>query len=298
MTNQAFLQAQQQLAELIAAAKSGAIIPIRLPGQLEAIEALLIQAGQTFEETLAEASRGKASGDAQTVMLENAEFMKTAIHELRTPMTSIRGYSDMLANPGMSGDLNEMQAQLLQVIRTNSKRMEGLLSDMSYINKLRAGILKPVAKMDMFKNIAMLSEKQTRPLAEEINRTLEFDIPQGLPILTIDGDLLALAMTKLIENGLRYSAEGEGRVLVTAHGEESLLHITIEDNGIGMTEEEMAPLGTLFYRSENDAVRAFKGSGLGIPIAFGLFDLLNCKLEIHSEPGVGTRFSISLRGAS
>ncbi len=91
MTNQALFQAQQQLAELITAAKSGAIIPIRLPSQLEAIEALLIQADQTFEETLAEANRGKVSGDAQTVMLENAEFMKTAIHELRTPMTSPPG---------------------------------------------------------------------------------------------------------------------------------------------------------------------------------------------------------------
>lgn len=289
-------QVKTQLAELIEAAKSGAIIPIRLPGQLEDIQSTLLQAEEAIAEEIKAAQKPAATGDAATIIHENAEFIKTAIHELRTPMTSIRGYSDMLSNPAMSGELNDMQNQLLDVIRTNSRRMEGLLSDMSYINKLRAGILTVNPKMDMFKNIAQRAEKLAEPIAEELNRNLEFDIPQGLPILTTDGELLALAMLKLIENGLRYSPEGEGHVIVRGKNEDNDLIIVIEDNGIGMTEEELNQLGVLFYRGESDAVRAFKGSGMGLPIAYGLVDALNGTIEVTSQPNGGTRFEMRFTG--
>ncbi|MBC8171771.1 MAG: HAMP domain-containing histidine kinase, partial [Anaerolineae bacterium] len=204
-------QAQSQLKELIEAAKKGMIIPVRLPGQLEAIGTLLDQSKDEQEHASAKAQAETIPGDAKQVMHDNAEFFKTAIHELRTPMTSIRGYADMLSNPGMTGPLNDMQTQLLQVVRTNSRRMENLLSDMSYINKIRAGLLNVNPKMDTFKNIALSVEKKTKPLADELHRQIEFDIPQGLPLLTTDGELLAHAMFKLIENSLRYSAEGEGK---------------------------------------------------------------------------------------
>ena len=283
------------IVELLGNANIGNIIPVRLPGQIEAIQGLLLEAEKEHAEEI-EKLKNVLGGDAGAVMLENAEFMKTAIHELRTPMTSIRGYGDMLNNPAMVGELTAMQKQLLGVIRTNSQRMEGLLSDMSYINKLRAGIIKVNKKMDMFKNIAMMAEKATRPLADELKRQLEFDVPQGLPILTTDGELLAHAMVKLIENGLRYSPEGDGKVTVSGRNEGSTLIITIADNGCGITEEEMARLGELFYRADNDVVRAHKGSGLGIPIAYGLVELLGGRREVESKPGAGATFKLYFEG--
>ncbi|HEX2620415.1 MAG TPA: ATP-binding protein [Phototrophicaceae bacterium] len=293
-------QAQTQLKELIEAARKGLIIPVRLPGQLEAIIELLNQTKEEHETAqkvaAAKAKAAAVPGDAAQVMHDNAEFFKTAIHELRTPMTSIRGYSDMLNNPGMAGAMNEMQSQLLQVVRTNAKRMEGLLTDMSYVNKIRANILLINPKMDAFKNIAMMVEKKANPLAEELKRQLEFNIPSGLPLLNTDGEMLSYAMLKLIENALRYSAEGEGKVTISAEGEESTLHITISDNGIGMDETELKKLGTLFFRADDDAVRAFKGSGLGVPIAYGILENLDSKISVTSEKGKGTTFKISLKG--
>lgn len=294
MANESLEQAKAQLSELIEAARTGAIIPVRLPGQLEAIQALLQQA----EEEPEDIASSTASDDAQQVVEENAEFMKTAIHELRTPMTSIRGYSDMLSNTEMVGELTDMQIQLLEVVRSNARRMESLLADMSYINKIRGGILVVNEKMDMFKNIAQMAEKQARPIAGELNRQLEFDIPQGLPILTTDGELLALALVKLIENGLRYSPEGEGKVIVTGRSENNTLVITIEDNGIGMTSEEIRHLGELYFRSDSDTVRDYKGSGLGIPIAYSVVELLDGEIDVWSELGEGTRFTLKFKGMS
>lgn len=290
-------QAKQALAELLENARVGNIIPIRLPSQLEAIQAALLDAEKEHQAELAELRR-RPSGDIDAVLKENAEFMRVAIHDLKNPLASIKGYSDLLNNPAMGGELSPMQSQLLQVIRSNSKRMEALLEDMSVMNRLRGGMTKINRKMDMFKNIAMVIEKKMRPLAEELNRQLEFDIPQGLPLLNVDGDLIAIVFNKLIENGLRYSPEGTGKVVVKARSENNKLIVDIEDNGIGMSEEEMSHLGELFYRADNDVVRAYKGSGLGIPIAYGLLDVLDGTITVHSEPNKGTRFTVTFEGMS
>src|SRR5690606_6706648 len=141
-------QAQALLDELLQAARNGTIIPVRLPGQLEAIQEQLAKAK---EERKAEES--KPPVDTETFLKEQAYFIGHAIHELRTPMTSIRGYADMLSNAAR-GPLNGMQKQFVDTVRTNSKRMEDLLSDVSDMNKLRAGTLRANEKMDMFKNIA------------------------------------------------------------------------------------------------------------------------------------------------
>lgn len=297
MANEAMRQARTQLTELIEAARTGAIIPIRLPKQLEEIEASLIDAEQEQTDTL-EALKKLPGGDAGTIIMENAEFIKVAVHELRTPMTSIRGYSDMLKNEGMAGELSEMQAQLLDVIRTNARRMESLLSDISYINKIQAKVLPVNKKMDMFKNIALMIENKSKPLAEELNRELEFITPDGLPLLNTDGELFSHAIFKLIENALRYSSEGSGKVTVSSQAEGNILQVTITDNGIGMSEEEISHLGELFFRADHDVVRLYKGSGIGIPIAFGIFEMLDAKIDIQSEPEKGTTFTIYLEGMS
>jgi signal transduction histidine kinase len=157
-------------------------------------------------------------------------------------------------------------------------------------------MLNITEKMDTFKNIAMMVEKKTQPLADELKRQIEFDVPSGLPLLNLDGELLSHAMVKLIENGLRYSAEGEGKVTVRAAGEGNILTVVISDNGIGMTPEELRKLGTIFFRSDNDTVRAFKGSGLGVPIAYGIIEGLDGKVTAESEEGKGTTFRITLKG--
>jgi signal transduction histidine kinase len=295
MANGSALQAARaQIAELLKAARTGAIIPIRLPGQIEAIETLLAKAEEEHAEEL---KQNSAPPSLEEYMKDQAAFISHAVHELRTPMTSIRGYTDMLNTPAM-GELNEMQKQFLDTVRTNARRMEGLLSDVSDINKLRAGTLRLNQKMDMFKNVAMMVEKQLAATAVDMKRKLTFDIPQGLPLLNTDGEMLVKVLVKLVENALRYSPEETGEVKVSGAADGSNLVITVEDNGIGMTPEELAQLGTLYFRGENDVVRAYKGSGMGIPIVFGLIKLLGGEIFIESESNKGTKFTIRLKGIS
>ncbi len=296
MAQESLVQAQNLLKELIQAAQTGALIPVRLPGQLEAIGALLEAAQQEAEQAEAAAKAAAAPADQETFLKEQAQFVSHAIHELRTPMTSIRGYSDMMRS---MGELNDMQKQFVETIRTNARRMESLLTDVSDTSKIKAGTLRTNIKMDMFKNIAMMVEKQAQPLGEELGRRLSFDIPQGLPILNTDGELIAKALYKLVENGLRYNDKaGAGEVNVRASADGSKLIVTVQDNGIGMSREDLDQLGTIYFRSENELVRSYKGSGLGIPVAYGIVRQLGGTISAESTPGSGTTFTITMVGMS
>jgi signal transduction histidine kinase len=290
MSGDALAQARALLNELIEAARKGAIIPIRLPGQLEAIAQALEPAAESKDAS----SGDDASGDLEAFKTELAGLLSHGFHDLRLPLTSIRGYSDMLGTPSM-GELNPMQQQFLDTIRTNSRRLESLLTDVSDLSKLHLGTVKVTAKMDMFKNIALIVEKANRPLAEELGRTLTFDIPQGLPILNLDAELLGKALNKLVENALRYSHQG-GEVRVAGAADGNKLQIIIQDSGIGMTIDELAKLGTPYFRGDNETVLSYKGSGLGIPIAYGLIDLLGGTVSVVSQLGSGTTFTVILPG--
>ena len=286
-------QAHSLLEELLQAARTGALIPARLPGQIETIQAALVKAQ---EEHQAEQKKSQLPPDMDSFLKDQAYFIGHAVHELRTPMTSIRGYSDMLGS-GSMGALNDMQKQFVDTIRTNAKRMEGLMTDVSDMNKLRAGTLRAYLKMDMFKNIVMMVEKQMQPVAEQLGRKLTLDIPSGLPILNTDGELLAKAIIKLVDNALRYQQDG-GEVTVAASADGNKLIIKVQDSGIGMTPEELDQLGTIYFRSEDELVRSYKGSGLGIPVAYGIIRLLDGTIEVQSEKGKGTTFTVALTGMS
>lgn len=286
--------AKAKITELLEAAKAGAIIPIRLPAQIEEIAQLVNQAEEEHSAEIREAKAQAGPVDMQEYMQEEAAFVGHAVHELNTPLTSIKGYGDML---GSMGELNDMQKQFLDVMKTNTKRMQTLLSDFRYLNKVRKGVLKPEPKMDMFKNISMKLEKELTPLADELNRKLEFDVPSGLPYINVDTHLLGIAVTKLVENALRYS-KPEGVVTIRGAGEDGDLVMQIIDEGIGMSEDELAQLGTVYFRSDRDEVREYKGSGLGIPLAYGLIELVGGKVDVQTKLDKGTTFTVRVKGMS
>mgnify|MGYP001157920487 CR=1 FL=1 len=290
MTDTPLAQARTLLRELTEAARSGAIIPVRLPGQLEQIAALLESAEHAESEAAA-----APPADTDEAMKTNAYFVSHAVHELRTPMTSIRGYADMLVNPAL-GTVTDMQRQFLETVRANARRMDALLTDVSDIAKLRGGTLRVNVQMDMFKNIAMMIEKAMQPTAEALGRQLIFDVPSGLPLLNTDGELLAKAINKLVENGLRYNEREDGRVTVRGRGDGGQLVIEIEDNGIGITDDDLKHLGEVYFRSDDERVRAHKGSGLGVPIVYGIVALLGGEIAVHTVVDQGTTFTIRLAG--
>ncbi len=286
------LNEAQALAEQLHA-QVGSIDPSDLKAQLAKLSDLLRDAALRGDG--ADASELRTELD-KTVQ-DTAAFSSMMVHEIRKPMTSIRGYSDMLAKPGMIGPLNEMQAQFIGTIRSNVIRMEGLVSDISDVSKLNSGRMRLDSKMTTFGQVIMEVQKLAEPLVEEYGHQITWDVPQGLPILNADSRQLSKVLFNLVRNAIQYTPKGTGQIVVKAERlEENRLHVTVTDNGIGMKPDEIARLGELFYRADHELVTSEKGYGLGVPVAMGFLKLMNSKLEIDSTPDAGSTFGFYLTG--
>lgn len=224
------------------------------------------------------------------------KFVSVMVHEIRKPMTSIRGYADMM-DKRLVGELNEMQGQFMATIRRNVISMEKLVSDLSDFTKMRTGRIKAENKMDMAKNILLAVQKETQDLAAEHKHELVFEVPDGLPILNLDGNRAKQALVKLVENAIKYTPEG-GHIIVRAGPVEGGLEIIVKDNGVGMTPEEVERLGELWFRGDDELVTSSKGYGLGIPIVLECMRLAGGRLFYESEKGTGSTFGIFLPGMS
>lgn len=231
----------------------------------------------------------------QGILAEHSEFVSVMVHEVRKPMTSIRGYADMLAK-NVVGELNEMQLQFATTIRNNIISMEQLVSDLSYYSKLQAGRVTPEPSMEMFKNIVMQLEKDFGEKAEENNVTLKFDVPQGLPLLNLDKTMLGHIFGKLLDNAIKYAPDSN--VLVAAEGRDNMLRVTVRDNGIGIVETAKPRLGELFFRGDQELVTQTKGYGLGLPIVLACLALMGGELNFQSTLGEGSTFEVLLPAMS
>jgi signal transduction histidine kinase len=274
-----------------------------LKSELAELKKLIDEASQRGEG--ADAEQLRATLDK--IIQDTASFTSVMVHEVRKPMTSIRGYTDMLAKPDLIGPLNDMQKQFLETIRTNVLSMEALVTDISDFNKLNSGRLRPEAKMTTFGQVIMDAQKQVEPLVARYGHQVTWDIPQGLPILTVDAKQLAKVITKLVQNALQYTpprSDGQasaamGQITVRAERlDENVLHVTVDDNGIGMKPEDIARLGEPFFRADHELVTSQKGYGLGIPVAFGLLRLMGSTPEVISAPDAGSTFGFRLVGMS
>ena len=221
------------------------------------------------------------------------EFISVMVHEIRKPMTSIRGYADMLAK-NVVGELNPMQSQFANTIRTNIISMDGLVSDISDLTKMRNGRLQASPKMDMLKNVVMQLEQDMVPLAEERSVKLTFAIPDGLHMFNLDSQRLEQALRKLIDNAIKYTQAEQGEITVSAEGVPEGLKISVKDNGIGVSPEDQARLGELFFRGDHDLVIETKGYGMGIPIAMECMKQISGELKWESAPDAGSTFWITI----
>ncbi len=285
MSHQSLLQAARVRVSQLAGLDQAA-----LRTALTELDDLLRQAEQRGEGASADELRHQL----HTTLDQSATFTSTMVHELRKPMTSIRGYSDMLAKK-MVGDLTPMQQQFIDTIRTNIIRMEWLVSDISDMNKLAVGRLKLERKPYSLEQIFGEAKKDVDPYVTEYGHTLLIDAAPGLPPLNIDGKQVTKIVIHLLRNAIFYTPKG-GHIALTATAEDGGVRISVRDTGIGMKPEEVARLGEPFYRADHELVFNQKGYGLGIPVTMGLLGLMGSRLDIQTAPNAGSTFSFALRG--
>lgn len=233
-----------------------------------------------------------------------SEFVSFVAHELKTPMTSIKGYTDLLLMSGGGSPLEPQQEGFLRTIHANIERMNTLVSDLNDVTKMETNNLQmELAAVDFTAVIA----ETLRPLQRQIEnrqQTLEINLPANLPALYGDQNRLIQVLTNLLSNAHKYTPTG-GRITITGEvvpnrwnarrqPAEAVCHIMVRDTGIGMSSEDVNKLFTPYFRSENPLAREQPGTGLGLTIVRGIVERHNGRIWVESELGQGTVFHFTV----
>jgi signal transduction histidine kinase len=259
----------------------------RVVGALKVERAALTEEDRQLLEAFATAAALAIDGT-----LSKTDFVSTVTHELRLPMTSIKGYSDLIRG-GMAGPVSDMQRQLLDTVRSNVDWMNALVSDLGDIAKLETGRLK--LDIEAVDTAACLKEALTalQPQIEAKPQTLTLALPDSLPRARADAKQLTRVFTYLITNAHRYTP-ANGQITLPAETRDSVAQFSVADTGVGMAPDDFAKLFTQFFRSEDPVVRDHKGWGLAVHLAQKLVEAFGGQMGAESEYQKGSRFWFTL----
>ena len=230
-----------------------------------------------------------------------SEFVSFVAHELKNPMTSIKGYTELLA-AGSVGQVNEMQANFLNTIRSNVERMSTLVSDLNDNAKIEAGRLRLDYKAVDIPDVVDDVIRSTRRQVEDKRQSVELHLPSKLPQVWADRIRVGQVLTNLVSNAHKYTPEG-GRIFVGAEatnnqwdpeGAKQVVHLWVKDNGIGISIEDQIKVFQRFFRSDDTKAREVPGTGLGLNITKSLVEMQGGRIWFESEFRKGTTFHFTI----
>ncbi|MCP5100413.1 MAG: GAF domain-containing sensor histidine kinase [Chloroflexi bacterium] len=228
----------------------------------------------------------------QTANNAKSEFVSLVTHELRLPMTSIKGYTDLI-NSGLAGPINDQQKQFLDVIKRNLERMSALISDLSDINRIESGRMHfDLKDFGIHATIEDVVDNYRKPIAERDQEIL-MAVSDDLPPVYADPNRVSQTLTNLVSNAHKYTPDG-GKITVRADYDDDFVTLSIIDTGYGISEDDQLKLFSQFFRSENADVRAQNGWGLGLSIVRRMVEAQGGEVNFTSELGQGSTFSFTL----
>ncbi|MBU0705112.1 MAG: GAF domain-containing protein [Chloroflexi bacterium] len=252
---------------------------VQFAGQLAGHAAMAIENARLYEQV-------QQANQAKT------EFVSLVAHELRTPMTSIRGYAEMLLK-GMFGELPAQQEQFIQTICSNVKRMQVQVSDLQDVSRIESGRLLLEIQPTTLTGALEEALQSTQGQVEARSQQLTMEMPGDLPSISADPARLTQVLINLLSNAYKYTLEG-GNIHVRAWLENGYVSCAVSDTGIGMSPDDLEKLFTKFFRSEDPAVREMSGTGLGLCITKSLVELQGGEMEVESQVGEGTTFTFTI----
>jgi len=219
---------------------------------------------------------------------EKDEFISIASHELRTPMTVVRGYINMLENE-QPGHINSKQKEILEKVNENTKTLITLVNDMLDLSKLESGKLEMMLSDNPVVDLVNQSLDKMRLLF--VNKGIELEYTGDNAIVRTDPDKFERVMLNLLSNAYKFTASG-GKVTVTTSVDESgrIVTVGVADTGIGIPEKSLKNLFKKFSQIENYLQRQSGGTGLGLAICKQLIEKLGGKIWVESQVGVGSKF--------
>ncbi len=219
------------------------------------------------------------------------ELITNVAHDLRTPLTSIIGYLELLSGPVSLEP--ETQKKYINITYTKAKRLQKLIEDLFGFTKLNYGKMSMrVSRVDIVKLLSQLMEEFYPNFME---KNLAYELQSNVPakMITADGNLLARLFDNLINNAIKYGADGK-QILVKIHAEEDTVTVSVTNYGYVIPAEELPLLFNKFYRVEQSRSTNTGGTGLGLAIAKNIVDMHGGTIDVRSDLN-GTVFTVKLQ---
>lgn len=217
------------------------------------------------------------------------EFISMASHELRTPITAIRGYNSMILD-GSFGEINNEVRESLEIVQSSSTRLADLIEDLLNVSRIEQGRLKLERALADPGKIIKDILKELKVQADAKKLELKYSSPAENSMLNIDIDRFKQVLINLIGNAIKYTEKG-GVEIITSE-KKKIFEIKIKDTGIGIAAEAKERLFEKFYRVRNEKTLNITGTGLGLWITKQLVELMDGKILVDSMENVGTQITL------
>ena len=220
------------------------------------------------------------------------EFVSTVSHELRTPLTSIKGYVDLILD-GSAGEVSEIQAEFLGIVKENSDRLVELINEMLDISRIESGrVHLKIEPFDLAESVHGAVDT-FRAMLSQSGHSITVSLSESLPQVAADRDRVGQVLVNLISNALKYSPGG-GKVIVSAKPDGDNVKVSVTDEGLGISREDQKRLFTKFYRVDTAMTREIGGTGLGLSICKTILELLGGSIGVTSKAAQGSTFWFTL----
>lgn len=242
-----------------------------------------------FQETLQQKN-------AELEMASQAKdrFLASMSHELRTPLNAVIGFTGTLLMR-LPGPLTAEQEQQLTIVQSSARHLLSLINDILDIAKIRSG------KVDLHSEAVLVGEvvrevvETLRSMAAEKDLALDVAISDEPLRVASDRRALRQILINLANNAIKYTQNGSVRIEVRRVGD--TIAISVADTGIGIAPEEMSRIFLAFEQVDSTSTRRVDGAGLGLYLCAQLAELLGSTIDVVSEPGVGSTFTLTLRAS-
>lgn len=222
-----------------------------------------------------------------------SDFISIAAHQLRTPLSAIKWSAGMLLK-GDIGEITAEQADLLQKSYDSNERMINLVNDLLNVSRIEEGRFGYQFSDIKFEEIMKIILETSGPMMEKSGAKVEVDKKLSNLTICADKEKLLLALQNLVDNAIKYTPNG-GKVEIKLKGEkDGMVSFVIKDNGVGIPKKDLPRLFSKFFRASNVMLMQTDGTGLGLFIVKSIIEKHGGRIEVASEEGKGTEFTIAL----
>jgi signal transduction histidine kinase len=249
---------------------------------------------ETLQQRIREATKELRKTNSQLQRLDEAkdEFISMASHQLRTPLTSVKGYISMVLE-GDAGKVAETQRQLLEEAFASSERMVHLINDFLNVSRLQTGKFMLEDRMSDLPKIVLQEVDSLKQTVRAHALTLKYKKPSYFPMLRLDEAKIRQVIMNFIDNAIYYSHEGS-TITVELAVEEGQAVLRVKDTGIGVPEPEQQHLFSKFFRATNARKQRPDGTGVGLFLAKKVIDAHGGTILFESAEGKGSTFGFRL----